>query len=176
MQLLYKFIALLLPAFTGAVCYPPGAVFPIPKLSIFAESDPSLSARLHDSLQSTLSKLPYNTTSFSVAITSEDDIIWESHYTAKILGNYADSSPTNVTGDTAFRIASITKVFAVLAVMLTEGMELEDSIVKYVPELLREGGGGVRWNDVTLEALGSHTAGLVRECEYCFNCKADNCN
>ncbi|RPB00822.1 beta-lactamase/transpeptidase-like protein [Choiromyces venosus 120613-1] len=145
---------LLLPAAT-AKCYPPGATFPIPDYSLVPPPNIKLPA-------SADAPWPTNTTSYAVEVTAAEKTIFSAYHTADILGEYLDGEPSNVTGDTYFRIASNTKVFTVLAVMLTEGMSLDDSILKYIPELM-DGEGGVEWEDVTLGALGGHFGGIVRE-------------
>jgi hypothetical protein len=54
------------------------------------------------------------------------------------------------------RIASVTKLFTVLAVLLSEDkLSWEAGIREYVPELQ-----GDVWDDVTIGALAGHTAGL----------------
>lgn len=40
-----------------------------------------------------------------------------------------------VDSDTVFRLASLSKVFPVLGVLLQNGVSIEDSVTKYVPEL-----------------------------------------
>lgn len=52
---------------------------------------------------------------------------------------------------------------------------LGEKVVRYVPELVDDavaGEGseieGVRWGEVTIRALGSHLAGVVRDCKLFF--------
>ena len=99
--------------------------------------------------------------------------LWESHHTAAYLGEYIDSEPLKeVDGDTAYAIASISKIFAVLGLLLQEDVDWRDPVTKWVPELV-EGGGGkqeedsgrVDWESVTLESLGSQLSGILRDCE-----------
>ncbi|CAZ82367.1 unnamed protein product [Tuber melanosporum] len=147
-------LALLLPTAT-AKCYPPGATFPIPDYALVPPPDIKLPTNAE-------APWPTNTTSYAVQVTTAENTIFSAYHTADILGEYRDGEPSEVTGDTYFRIASNTKVFTVLAVMLTEGMSLDDGILKYIPELV-DGEGGVEWEDITLGALGGHLAGVVRE-------------
>lgn len=146
------------PAFSK--CYPPGPAFPIPDLTAVPSATINLT---HGG-----AFWQHSTTSYSVQIVSSLSTLFESHHTAEFLGNYTDSPPTAVTRDTLFRIASNTKAFTVLAVMLTEGMDLDDGILEYVPELAR-GSGGVRWDEITLRALGGHMGGIVRDCMFLPN-------
>lgn len=55
----------------------------------------------------------------------------------------------------------MTKIFTVLAVMLEEGMDLDDKIGKYVEEL----DGLEEWEDVTLRLLASQMAAAPRDGE-----------
>lgn len=60
--------------------------------------------------------------------------------------------------DTKIRIASVTKVFTVLAVLLSNTLiGWEDSITKYVPGL-----DDAAYADVTIGALAGQTSGLGR--------------
>ena len=68
-------------------------------------------------------------------------------------------------GNTYFRIESNTKVFTVLAVMLTEGMSLDDGILKYIPELA-DGEGGVEWGMLRCEPWGDIWRGLLGSVGY----------
>jgi CubicO group peptidase (beta-lactamase class C family) len=69
--------------------------------------------------------------------------------------------------DTQIRIASVTKVFTVLAVLLSRpSIGWEDSIVKFVPELDEE-----VYAEVTIKSLAEQTSGLgrfVRLSQYCW--------
>jgi len=96
----------------------------------------------------------HNLLSYAVQVTTAKKTILSAYRTADILGEYRDGDPRNVTGDTYFRIASNTKVFTVLAVILTEGMSPGDGILKYIPELA-DGEGGVEWGDIWRGLLGS---------------------
>lgn len=120
-------------------CYAPGPAFPIPKIdaSLFesyqlTKKFDSLISKILDSPSASWS--PENT-SFAIQLTSRSETLWSSYYTASKLGNYTDGNPTPVSGDTAFRIASISKSFTVYGILLENGIGLEDSIRKYIPEL-----------------------------------------
>ncbi|KAL8777748.1 MAG: hypothetical protein Q9194_002383 [Teloschistes cf. exilis] len=108
-----------------------------------------------------------NITSFSVAVTSASETLWTKSYTAPILGNYTDSLPTPVTDQTYFRIASISKIFTVLAVLLQQEAgrwSLKDPITKHVPELKAAvNSSRIDWESITLESLASQLSGIPRE-------------
>ncbi|KAL8709782.1 MAG: hypothetical protein Q9220_005568 [cf. Caloplaca sp. 1 TL-2023] len=114
-------------------------------------------------------KLPWltNITSFSLALTTTTETLWTSSYTAPTLGNYTDSHPAVVTDKTYFRIASISKVFTVLALLLQQhagNCSLEDPITLHVPELKsNRSTGGIDWDSIALASLASQLSGIPRE-------------
>ena len=161
------------PHLASPACFAPSHPFPAPALNVQTSSLTSLFAKINASFQSALQgkHVSWNTstTSFAVEVTSAEETLWGSYHTAPVLGNYTDSSPTQVTGDTYFRIASITKLFTVLAVLLQQkagNMSLQDPIVKYIPELLvGQKEGGIQWDQITLESMASQLSGIPRECK-----------
>ncbi|KAI4179774.1 MAG: hypothetical protein LQ346_007123 [Caloplaca aetnensis] len=146
--------------------------FPPPQLT---KNDPkltpifdALSSSIQQSATSPSSPWLTNLTSFSVSVTSASETLWTTSHTAPILGNYVDSPATNVTDQTYFRIASISKVFTVLAALIQEQegkWSLKDPIPRWVPELRNrtEEEDGVAWESITLESLASQLSGIVRE-------------
>lgn len=131
----------------------------------------SLEDKLQDAARSESSPWITNITSFSVAVTSTSETLWTTSYTAPILGNYSDGSPTPMTDQSYFRIASIGKVFTVLAILLQEkagNCSLRDPITKHVPELKDRAGADtetIEWSSITLETLASQLSGIPRECK-----------
>ncbi|MCJ1478953.1 hypothetical protein MMC13_007637 [Lambiella insularis] len=148
-------------------CYTPGPAFPVPFLlannSLLGSLQTELDAVIAESLVSQLWNT--STTSFAVQLTSGDETLWSSYFTAPILGKYKDSEPRPVTGDTAFRAASISKSFTVYALLLEQGINLEDPITKYLPALNegREDGWGPTFDQITIRSLASQLSGIARE-------------
>ncbi|MCJ1402969.1 hypothetical protein MMC11_006191 [Xylographa trunciseda] len=107
-----------------------------------------------------------DTTSFAVQLTSANETLWSSYFTAKILGRYRDSGPLAVNGDTVFRAASITKTFTVYALLLEKRINLEDPITKFLPAL-RDGSMKDKWavdfDQITIRSLASQLSGIARE-------------
>ena len=135
-------------------CPPPGAVLPPPHIpSNFAAS--KLTGILNKIVQKS-QDYGWNATtnSFSVSATSRDKTFFSHHYTAPLKD---ESGVHKVKGDTVYRIASVTKLFTVLAVLLEERIHLNDSIGEYIKEL-----NGTVWKDVTLRLLTSQLAALPR--------------
>ena len=85
-----------------------------------------------------------------------------------------------VDSDTVFRLASLSKVFPVLGVLLQNGVRIEDPVTKYIPDL-RELNKQARdrtpvwtcgWDSVTIGALMSHLGGIAVDSMICrrFSC------
>ncbi|KAL8690345.1 MAG: hypothetical protein Q9218_004186 [Villophora microphyllina] len=126
-----------------------------------------LERKLQNAVRNSSSPWNTNITSYSIAVTSASETLWGSSYTAPILGNYSNSSPTNVTDQTYFRIASISKVFTVLAALIQQRdgkWSLKDPITKHVPELkAATNSSTIDWESITLETLASQLSGIPRE-------------
>lgn len=119
-----------------------------------------------------------NTTSFSLNLFSahESKSIHQYHYTAPTLNA---SSTRKVDENSVYRIASISKMITVLA-LLVQGSKVhfDDRITKYIPELAEiakkqnaenhetfDYVEAVVWSEITVGALASHLAGVGRSCK-----------
>lgn len=166
-----------------AISYCPllGAVYPVPRNvnsnTLTRSAVTSLTNALDQAVRQ--NRTPYgefssesNSFSISAISANEDSPIFQYQFTAKLLDN---SSTTAVTGDTVFRIGSISKLFTTFALLLQEGTVIfDDPVTKYIPELANiakaQGNGTfnpvceVNWKDVTVGALASHLAGIGRDC------------
>lgn len=157
-----------------ASCFIPGPAFPRPKLRTADASLKPLIGKLDALVEDILShsqdpSSPWevNKTSFSLHLTSGQETLWTSHHTASILGEYIDSQPTNVTGDTVFRIASVTKVFTIYALLLQQKPHWDDPITDFIPELSGSSTDDkISWHDITLRSLGSHLSGIMMNCKF----------
>lgn len=157
------------PVISG--CFKPSLPFPAPSLkpddpavlSLFSEID----AKIQDAIAAPQPEWNTTITSISIQVTSARETIWDFYHTAALLGNYTDSQPTDVSGRTYFRIASISKVFTVLAILLQDKagrLSIRDPISKYLPELNHEQGHGIQWDKISIESLASQLSGIPREC------------
>ncbi|KAM5349033.1 hypothetical protein ACJ41O_008856 [Fusarium nematophilum] len=137
-----------------ALCPPTGPVLPPPKIP----SDGNLTSSLNQILKDLAKSGIWNTTttSFSVEITSTEETFFTYHHTAPKLNT---SGVDKVDGETIYRVASVTKVITTLALLLQDGLSLDDPIAKYVPELREID----RYKDVTLRMLASQLSGMHRE-------------
>ena len=176
---IFSFPSLLILAFLeipilvlSASCINPSEPFPVPRLEHSSDDIKSLFSELEESIVKALDtgKAPWNTTvtSFALEVTSADDTLWQAYHTAPLLGDYPDSKTIEVDGTKAFRIASISKVFTVLAILLLQQdgkLSIKDSVVKYIPELAEgKNEGGIEWGSISLESLASQLSGIPREC------------
>lgn len=153
-------------------CFEPSEPLPAPTLDPRSPELVQLFSGLNATIQNILTKdfPPWNATitSFAIEVASADEGLWRSYHTAPLLGDYPDGKPTNVTGDTAFRIASISKVFTVLAILLQQqagNLSMKDPVTEYLPDLrgnvIED---GVQWDYISLESLASQLSGVPREC------------
>ncbi|MCJ1284822.1 hypothetical protein MMC26_004159 [Xylographa opegraphella] len=168
--LIARLVLLCLAARVFASCQTPGPAFPPLRLTNSSPSLKELTTKLNDVISGALdgedTYWSESTTSFAIQLTSADETLWSSYFTAKILGEYKDSEPTLVTGDTAFRAASITKTFTVYALLLEKRINLEDAITKYLPAL-KDGHMKDKWavdfDQITIRSLASQLSGIARE-------------
>lgn len=105
--------------------------------------------------------------SFSLAFASpydnedEEDAgvpFWEYHHLAE--GNVQGTK--HVDGDSQYLVGSVTKVFSDL-LLLKSGLNLEDPITKYLPEL-KGGNSNIDWEDITLSSMSEHLSGIPPNC------------
>ncbi|KAM6524732.1 hypothetical protein FALCPG4_010335 [Fusarium falciforme] len=108
----------------SSYCLPTGPVLPPPKVP----SDGNLTDSLAESLKDlTLSSFHH------------------------IAGNLNRTGVSKVTSSSIYRVASVTKVFTVLALLLQENLSLDDPASKYVPELAKID----HYKEITLRVLAS---------------------
>ena len=181
MRLDRSFLAVLYAAcrVVGAIpnCPYNGPSFPIP--TDLAASD-TIQAALEeltdafDGLKSDNSVNP-NATSWSVQVFSTSDgdsPLWEHYHTAPNLNDSSTPGVKEVDGDTIYRLGSNTKIFTILTFLYEAGEKyLNDPITDWVPELadLADKAAddpvlNVDWDGITIGALASHMAGIVRDC------------
>lgn len=102
-------------------------------------------------------------TSFSIALVSPNSgisegntksILWQYHHLGKVNVN----GTKKLDGDSQYLIGSISKLISDL-MLLKSGLNLEDTITTYLPELKNESS-LIRWENITLAALSDHLAGI----------------
>ncbi|RSM04501.1 hypothetical protein CDV31_009988 [Fusarium ambrosium] len=93
----------------------------------------SLAKSLKDLVQSSKS-WNASTNSFFVKVTSKDESLFSFHHTADSL---EETGVHRVISSFIYRVASVTKIFTVLALLLQNNLDLDDPASKYVPEMFR---------------------------------------
>jgi hypothetical protein len=120
------------------------------------------------------SALGQNTTSLAIQVTGAENQkpLFEYYQTAP--GHkYGPEGKSQVDKNTVFRIASVSKMFTIYALLVKCGFKcFEDSIIDYVPELRGAHGGdvidSVEWEELTIGALAAQLSGIGRDCR-CHN-------
>jgi len=117
--------------------------------------------------------LDNETTAFSLTAFSTSDEtstpFYTFHQTPPILAE-APLGVKNVTGDTVYRIGSVSKVITVYAHLVADGFKhFQDPISDFLPGLLTNKDSSpiksTAWEDITLQALASHMGGIGVECK-----------
>ncbi len=112
----------------------------------------------------------------ALSIYDDEPLLEHHHMPAGGSSGVVGNGTTQLTGDSVYRIASISKVFTVLVLLLHEGkVSFEDPVTKFVPELAAaaasapaadEGVEVTDWREITVGALASHLSGIGRTCEF----------
>ena len=154
----------LFPVFVAPECYDASPIFSPPALTREQFEVDSAFSVLEASLTQLAAKQEYAITSFAVEVTSASQSLWQFHHTAS--QRNATRPGANITGDVAFRIASITKTFTVLGILQQQAagnLSLEDTVDKYLPALGKKSKGGIPWKDITIRSLGSQLSGIPND-------------
>ncbi len=145
-------------------CCDPSPAFPPPTYGNAVELRDAFST-IKASISNILEDPKYNTSSFSIEVTSSQETLWTRYHTAKER-NETRAGTSAVTGDSVYRIASVTKSFTVLGILQQHAagkLSLDDTIDRYVPELQKKQEGSIPWKDITLRSLASQLSGIPRE-------------
>lgn len=115
-------------------------------------------------------------TAVSLTIKSihEDAPLLDLHHTPSKADN---RSVSEVDAQTLYRVASISKLFPVLAALQVAGINMDDPVTKYVPELrdLQDEQESVNdlttisWDDITVGGLASHMGGFASDSRWCLS-------
>lgn len=182
--------ALLLPVTLGAPnCPPLGPVFPKPSSQALLSSASVQAAIANLTATFTARDADNSTgaysTSYSIEVWSASDApgttIFSWHHTAPNLttASFNASGVRKVDKNTVYRLGSLTKIFTIYTWLVQDGdTRWNEPITKYVPELAAVADkaksdpvDNVDWGEVTIGALASQMAGIVRDCE--FNLQED---
>lgn len=113
------------------------------------------------------------TSAFSITAFSTADLnslpFWEFHWSPPALSQ-VPAGVTNVTGDTVYRIGSLSKVFTVFTWLVTDGFKrFQDTITQHLSGLNSnrtvDPVARAAWDEITISALASHLSGIGVECK-----------
>ena len=123
--------------FSAATPFDPSPAFPVPSWSNGARDLRHAFDDIETKLKALAAKSEHDAASFSVAVTSETETLWDYFHTAR-KRNESRPGVDHVDGDSLYRIASITKTFTVLGLLYQHQsgrLELDSPISKFIPEL-----------------------------------------
>lgn len=153
----------------NATCDAPSPAFLLPTFDVHDPALRSVSRGIVSYLREAItSNHKYDTTSFSLSVTSQQETLFEYHHTARNRSTFFDGGANPVSYDTRYRIASMTKPFVVLAILQLQKaghLSLDDPVLKYLPDLEDGQTGSLPWHDITLRALMSQQSGIPRDCK-----------
>ena len=176
---MYRFLPLLFPVLLAflqtalSACPPLGSVLPAPTAPSRSKYVQETVAEIHAVLQNSTAELIGNGTAVSIGVTSiyEKKPCLEFSYQPTVFNK---SGTHNITGDTVYRIASVSKLFTAFAILQLSGkISLSDPVTKYVPELVQlkkqqaivNSITSPAWDKITIEALLSHLSGIGADCK-----------
>lgn len=86
--------------------------------------------------------------------------IWEYHHLAEA----NERGTKKIDGDSQYLIGSISKLISDL-LLLRSDINVDEPITKFLPQL-KSDSSPIRWNNITLSALGQHLGGIPANCTY----------
>lgn len=154
------------PSYTG--CPPDGPLLPRPtdlaNSKHIKDAANKLSSKLNSAINGEIKAgWIVENVSFSLALVSpygpsgvEDDVkpFWEYHHR----GKNNEKGVSKIDGDSQYLIGSVSKVFSDLMV-LKSGVDLKSPVTNFLPQL-RSSKSKIPWEDITLEMLVDHLAGV----------------
>lgn len=158
-------LLILISPFCLASCDSPTPAFPLPDFDHHGPSLQSTNSRIYNAIKSLIQKDEYNKTSFSLEVTSQTHTLFSMHHTAKVRSSLRRGAK-EISNNTAYRIASMTKPFTVLAILQQQqagNLSLDDSVSNYVSALNFPQKGSIPWKDITLRSLATQQSGIPRD-------------
>ena len=153
----------------GKACPPLGPVFPAPQSPSSSPYIRTANKALKKTLDAKIAS-NFNTSGVSIAVKSihEDDALFTYSFTPPNPGLGTDE----IDQDTIFRIASGSKLFTALAARVNDKIDLNASVLKYLPKLNETSGKddilSMKWEDVTVGSLASHLSGVGVDSNFIF--------
>lgn len=146
-------------------CDSPTPAFPPPDFDRHGQSLQRTSNRIYNAIRSLSQQDEYNKTSFSLEVTSQTHTLISIHHTAKVRSSLRRGAK-EISNTTAYRIASMTKPFTVLAILQqqqADNLSLDEPVSNYVSALNLPQNGSIPWKDITLRSLATQQSGIPRD-------------
>lgn len=118
-------------------------------------------SEINSSINAAVASGVFNTTSFSLEISSSQATLYSLYHTAE-----TTQGTKKVDGSSVYRIASNSKLFTALGTLKEEAagnLSLDDLVIKYIPDL-QTNGSNFSWDKITIRSLLSHQGGLPDNC------------
>lgn len=155
-----------LPTSSAKPCPPLGAVLPAPKAPYKSEDVQEAIIMLRAGLEDAASALNASGVSIGVKSLNEDKQLFSFHHTPPLLSGIGTHE---VDENTIYRVGSISKMMPALAVLQIDSINLEDSVLEYIPELANgtedSAINSTPWEDITIRSLINHLSGLATDCK-----------
>ncbi|EMC99508.1 hypothetical protein BAUCODRAFT_64065 [Baudoinia panamericana UAMH 10762] len=148
-----------------ADCFEPSPAFPLPLWQNGMQQLEAAFQRIDQRLEKLAEDQQYDTSSFSVGVTSNTDTLWTHFHSARV-HNATRPGVTHIDGDSQYRIASISKTFTVLGILhqhAAGNLSLDEPVSLYIDELKHAHSGDMPWNDITIRVLASQLSGIPRD-------------
>ncbi|KAK4949760.1 hypothetical protein LTR10_011602 [Elasticomyces elasticus] len=158
-------VLLTLVSIVTATCRYHSPAFPPPDYSKGSPELDEAFRKIETAISEITSQAKFNKSSYSIEVTSSKSTLWSSFHTATDKDSERPGA-AEVNGSSAYRIASITKVFTVLGILQQHAagnLSLDHSIDRYVSELNGHQSGDLPWKDITLRSLASQLSGIPRD-------------
>lgn len=153
----------------GKACPPLGAVLPAPQSPSSSPYVKKAAATLEKTLNARIGS-QFNTSGLSIAVKSIHEL--DSLFTYSFTPPNPGLGTDKIDEDTVFRIASGSKLFTALAARINEKIDLNASVLKYLPGLNKTAGNddilSMKWEDVTVGSLASHLSGVGVDSKFAF--------
>lgn len=160
---------LLVPSASCKACPPLGAVLPPPKAPSRSEAVKSAVQNLASGLDTQFTS-KFKATGLSIGVKSihEDEQLFSYHFTPPVLSGLGGSA--SIDENTIYRVGSLSKMFPALAALQSSSINMDDSVLKYIPELRNATGTDSTntspWEDITVGSLANHLSGLATDSKH----------
>lgn len=166
---LLAILALSVSSTSAKPCPPLGRTLPAPISPSSHDAVKLASDALTKQLQDMIQPLS-KTSAVSVAVKSlhEDKPLFNWHFTPPTLSGIGTSK---IDENTIYRVGSISKVMTVLLALQSDKIDMQASVLKYLPDLKQNvplDAHNFDWADITVESLADHLSGIPTDSESIF--------